>query len=710
MSQSIGPPIQPAKQIAERAKLIVARAERETRDEAVQNSDKREGRIKDTPRIFQTRAERLPDKLEQQPLPARIDGQVIAIDGNRATVATDSGRVEIDVPPRVRISRGDRVAIDIPAHAQTQDTVQVEVLPPARPSPPPEVDIPVTKAPTNTSYPPATQGQRIVVTDQPRENYKVTPESFKVPVQPKTPTQIYTDVMTASANLTAAAQRPLYDLATTNAGNFTEQVQNTLYREVSAVVDALSTQSKAVPGSYILDDNLLTQGKLRPVESSLSQPTTHSARLDPSSAFQIPDLDGSLRQSITSPAGAFINAEQVTLLSVQTLDILSVIPAATAKGDMEGIVAQALSTLAATEESRSDSQPNGNRKEISLARVMGTTANGETVLIVPAKTPQNSNQTTVNQSGNPAPPLQNTGSSPAQLLYVQSQVFLPVGAQVLVQARETPVGLLQTMPDILSQLPQEMRQALKPGSATTSFSQMPGAAVPPGAALPPPLLQPAFAPVWPALTDTISLAALNSPSVSHSLQQTLPSASPRMVSSALFFVAALKLGNIENWLGDKNLDAIKQMGKKGLVERLAGDFSRISQQFSETNTQNWKSLMLPMLNDGDISNVHLHVRQDDHTPDGDGTGDENQSDGPTPTRFILDLTLSRMGPVQLDGYLTAKTLDMILRNRQHLQETDRQALMQTFANTLELTGLKGSLRFQAAHENWVRVHEAQKRY
>ena len=53
MSQSIGPPIQPAKQIAERAKLIVARAERETRDEAVQNSDKREGRIKDTPRIFQ---------------------------------------------------------------------------------------------------------------------------------------------------------------------------------------------------------------------------------------------------------------------------------------------------------------------------------------------------------------------------------------------------------------------------------------------------------------------------------------------------------------------------------------------------------------------------------------------------------------------------------------------------------------------------------
>ena len=157
-----------------------------------------------------------------------------------------------------------------------------------------------------------------------------------------------------------------------------------------------------------------------------------------------------------------------------------------------------------------------------------------------------------------------------------------------------------------------------------------------------------------------------------------------MVSSALFFVAALKLGNIENWLGDKNLDAIKQMGKKGLVERLAGDFSRISQQFSETNTQNWKSLMLPMLNDGDISNVHLHVRQDDHTPDGDGTGDENQSDGPTPTRFILDLTLSRMGPVQLDGYLTPKTLDM--------------------------TGLKGSLRFQAAHENWVRVHEAQKRY
>jgi hypothetical protein len=96
--------------------------------------------------------------------------------------------------------------------------------------------------------------------------------------------------------------------------------------------------------------------------------------------------------------------------------------------------------------------------------------------------------------------------------------------------------------------------------------------------------------------------------------------------------------------------------------------------------------------DGDqVRQLRLFLRHGQQDGDGDGDGEDEEK-----TRFIVEVELSRLGDLQLDGLVREKRLDLILRSRVPLPEFMRRDIMQIFHDANEITGYRGSIGFQSS--------------
>lgn len=200
---------------------------------------------------------------------------------------------------------------------------------------------------------------------------------------------------------------------------------------------------------------------------------------------------------------------------------------------------------------------------------------------------------------------------------------------------------------------------------------------------------------WPALQQALNHALATAPQAAAAMQAAIPAATAQMPPATLFFLAALRTGLIENWLGNDTLQSLKQAGKKGIAERLSGDFLGIMNESKAAGE--WRGFSIPLLHDNNINQMHLYVRQQ---PDPE---DKESDDGlkKQMTRFILNIHMSRMGDLQLDGLLRKKQFDLVLRSADKLPEGMRRDLMQAFARGLEQTSMQGGISFQTRDQNWM---------
>lgn len=211
---------------------------------------------------------------------------------------------------------------------------------------------------------------------------------------------------------------------------------------------------------------------------------------------------------------------------------------------------------------------------------------------------------------------------------------------------------------------------------------------------------PLFSRGWPALDEALQL--LSGMPAAQALMQTIPAPAARLTPTTLFFLAALRMGNIESWLGETTLQAIRNGGRKDIAERLAQDFGRIAAQSKTMIAGEWRAISMPLMQqDQHISMIQFFIRAQQQ-------GEDAESDSPDAasrkmTRFILNLQLSRMGDMQLDGLLHKKRFDLILRAEEKLPADIRQEIAKRFTAGLEQTGMEGGISFQTRQEGWVSI-------
>lgn len=216
---------------------------------------------------------------------------------------------------------------------------------------------------------------------------------------------------------------------------------------------------------------------------------------------------------------------------------------------------------------------------------------------------------------------------------------------------------------------------------------------------------------WPALDEALEqLLQTLPPEQASTLRQVIPqpmAGTPRLDAPAMLFIAALRNGDITNWLGDKNAQVLKDIGKSDVLSRLTRDMGLMGARANDAAPLpsaggEWRSVSLPMLFGADLQRMQIFV-QDQYDDGQQGDGAERKKDW---LRFVMNADLSRIGALQLDGLYSekSKSLDVLLRSHNTLGPDMRKTMRQHYTSLMEGLDMAGSLTFKSdPEEQWVQV-------
>lgn len=182
------------------------------------------------------------------------------------------------------------------------------------------------------------------------------------------------------------------------------------------------------------------------------------------------------------------------------------------------------------------------------------------------------------------------------------------------------------------------------------------------------------------------------------LMSRLPADDPRLLLNAVSFVQAARNNDARGWLGQRAVQALNDSGPHGkaLLGRLTEEMQPRLLAARDGAGGDWRVLQMPFMVGGTIERIALITRreggQDDAEDDGKG---RRRKDDPG-QRFLVDLTLSRLGPLQLDGLYKTKgrTFDLVIRTNSPWPHDLKQGLLGVYARAAQTLNLTGSVSFQ----------------
>jgi hypothetical protein len=218
---------------------------------------------------------------------------------------------------------------------------------------------------------------------------------------------------------------------------------------------------------------------------------------------------------------------------------------------------------------------------------------------------------------------------------------------------------------------------LAPGS-TIEFQPL--ATVPPATASEEP---PATGHGWPALDQTLAALDGFAPDIAARLRSDLtPTSGEKLAGTLLFLMGALSSGG---WPDAKTTNALDRAGRSDLRLRLAGDLADL-RQVADPPSGDWRVFVLPLMDHNAVHPLRLYLRRG-------GGGNTRPEDG---TRFVLDVEMSKLGALQLDGLVQQKRLDVVLRSHQPIAPELRHEIVDVFRNATSAAGLAGDIVFTTA--------------
>ena len=168
----------------------------------------------------------------------------------------------------------------------------------------------------------------------------------------------------------------------------------------------------------------------------------------------------------------------------------------------------------------------------------------------------------------------------------------------------------------------------------------------------------------------------------------LPQPNRQLTSNILFFLNALKSGDIYSWLGNAATSMLGQI-KPDLLSQLNEDFGLLGRAAMEPQVNDWRTAMIPIFTAMGLEQFRMHTRH--HKEESD---DEELDDG---TRFIIDVSLSQLGRLQLDGLVRRKgrQLDLVIRSDNSLSKKINKDITNIFTNFTKSFDVIGNIIFHA---------------
>lgn len=698
---------------------------------------------------------KLPPALASTDRALTLRGEVVATsEDGTVRINTPRGPVEVKLPQPVP-QRGQTVEVQIPAGspprtaavtlppqnaqplpAQPQPTPQPlpqQPQPPVQTLPPAHAPAPGTPAQTPVQQTPATMPRdEISVTPRPAQQGSAQP----APAQPGTPqaAQIPQLEPQGLLNFLKNSMSALLKSPLANAPQPANSVPQDPRPQIMAAPQQRPLQpglmlrlSALPPGQSVSALTQQTTPQATPTQTSLpvlapalqNLPTGQAAHIFQPQTAQPPLAQAPLQQTIQrpllAPAGVTLAAPQGAQTPASHID-----PAAR-------LLMPALSAPALPVPSAGAPVQQQVPAALSLAAQIATPVPQQTA-DQPALQPQ---QPLILRPGTPAPAL-------TQPMDVRIGAMPPVMPAATLQNPGVATLLHGTpqMPVLFAQVTGQTPQGLpvvelptfttapdgtqKPATALMVL-QFPARALPAAAILQMNILPPAqtaaalTAPSFafaPAAADAMSWDVLDDVIRSHPAGQganALAAALPKpgaagFTAPVLMMAAALRSGDLSAWIGEKGIDALKTARRADALARISGDVAAAGRRMDDPAAPGeWKSLSLPMLYGQEVGRIQLYYRS--FTQGEDGGGQHGKKGG---TRFVMDLNLTRMGPLQIDGFSVGSKLDVTLRSEQALSPGMREAMRARYREAVGGIGFTGELNFNASadHKGWIVADDA----
>ncbi len=186
---------------------------------------------------------------------------------------------------------------------------------------------------------------------------------------------------------------------------------------------------------------------------------------------------------------------------------------------------------------------------------------------------------------------------------------------------------------------------------------------------------------WETLNDAIRTGP--SAAAPNSISQTIPQPGAQFTNSLLFFIAALRAGDLRSWLGQ---DAMRHIDRESLLGRITEEFGLMQRIANEPAGQDWRLFLIPIFSDEQLHQMRLFVR--------DGSGGERDDSDPQETRFVIEVTFTNLGQFQFDGLARPKALDLIIRTEHKISSYLQHAITDVFTDTTSALGLSGGISFK----------------
>lgn len=206
---------------------------------------------------------------------------------------------------------------------------------------------------------------------------------------------------------------------------------------------------------------------------------------------------------------------------------------------------------------------------------------------------------------------------------------------------------------------------------------------------------------WPTLPQALETLARADPTAARGLEAIIPRPGPHLAAAMVSLTGALRVGgDVRQWPGGGTIRALEKAGPTGarLAAALKEDIGALAGQVRDSPGGEWRAYTLPFADQAEISPIRLIVGphgggsgpDDDgkSKPDGDGDGDGQ--------RFLVDVSLSVLGRIQLDGVMdtASQRLRLLLRTAAPLPGPLRADLLRLTEDSLFALGLQGGLVFQ----------------
>ena len=266
------------------------------------------------------------------------------------------------------------------------------------------------------------------------------------------------------------------------------------------------------------------------------------------------------------------------------------------------------------------------------------------------------------------------------------------GTQATVLGHARGGDLLVRMSDTVLSL--ETRAPFPPGTALT-FEVIADHPRRPDIVLPPPPALVGQPISFEALDETLHTLAAADPAVHASAMSTaVPNSggSGGAMANIIAYLLGMQSGETRQWLGERAAQTLERTGRAALLGRV-GDEIRQAARGGDVQPGEWRQIPVPF-HDGDrVTALTVWLMGPQRHHDDDPSHQSPDDEMAVGTRLFVDLSLSRLGPMQLDGYYLDNRLDLTIRFETPLVDAAQVNLNTVFDDVLAIAGLTGTLSF-----------------